>query len=305
MRRIMMACVAVLAMFGTSQAREASILQTAAESGKFNTLVNALVATGLDGALKTGDFTVFAPTDEAFSKLPTGTVEKLLKPENRETLAAILKVHVVPGKLTRDSFSGSVKTLNGPVELVIDSHDRPTVNGVPIRGNSISCSNGKILVINQVLMPTAKENCKTPEPNRVESKSGNILGVARKAGSFKILLKAIEAAGLTDVLEGDGPFTVFAPTDEAFAKLPEGTIAKLLTPAGKDDLIAILKYHVVAGKITAKQAVAAGKATSLLGKGYPIELNEGRLTIKKSKVVANDIMAGNGVIHVIDTVLIP
>ena len=300
MRRILLACVAVFVAFGTAQAREASIVQTAAESGKFNTLVNALVATGLDGALKTGEFTVFAPTEEAFSKLPAGTIEKLLKPENRETLVAILKVHVVPAKLTLESFTGSTSTLNGPVELAIDAHHRPTVNGIPIRGNSIPCTNGKILVINQVLMPVAKA-----EPKRVEPKPGNILGVAQKAGNFKILLKAIEVAGLTEVLEGDGPFTVFAPTDEAFAKLSEGTIAKLLTPAGKEDLIAILKYHVVAGKVTAKQAVVAGKATSLLGKGYPIELKDGRLAIKNAKVIANDIGAGNGVIHVIDTVLLP
>ena len=300
MRRIFLALVAMFVVFGTAQAREASIVQTAAESGKFNTLINALVATGLDGALKTGEFTVFAPTEEAFAKLPAGTIEKLLKPENREMLVGILKVHVVPAKLTRESFTGSVSTLNGPVELAIDAHHRPIVNGVPIRGNSIPCTNGKILVIDQVLMPTAKAESKRTEP-----KPGNILGVAQKAGNFKILLKAIEVAGLTEILDGDGPFTVFAPTDEAFAKLPEGTIAKLLTPAGKEDLIAILKYHVVAGKVSAKQAVAAGKATSLLGKGYAIELKDGQLTIKKSKVIANDIGAGNGVIHVIDTVLLP
>ena len=295
MRRIVFACLVLLSVVGVGRAREASILQTAAESGKFNTLVNALVATGLDGALKTGSFTVFAPTEEAFAKLPAGTVEKLLRPENRDALVGILKVHVVPAALTRESFNGSVTTLNGPVELAIDAHHRPTVNGVPVRGNSIPCSNGKILVVNQVLMPVAK----------AEPKPDSVLAVARKAGNFTILLKAIEAAGLSDVLEGTGPFTVFAPTDEAFGKLPEGTVAKLLKPGAKDDLVAILKYHVVAGKVSAKQAISAGQATSLLGKGYPIELRDGQLNIKKSKVIANDVAAGNGVIHVIDAVLIP
>lgn len=126
MRRIVFACLVLLSVVGVGRAREASILQTAAESGKFNTLVNALVATGLDGALKTGSFTVFAPTEEAFAKLPAGTVEKLLRPENRDALVGILKVHVVPAALTRESFNGSVTTLNGPVELAIDAHHRPT-----------------------------------------------------------------------------------------------------------------------------------------------------------------------------------
>jgi len=134
----------------------------------------------------------------------------------------------------------------------------------------------------------------------------DIVDTAVANGSFKTLAAALEAAGLVDALKGDGPFTVFAPTDEAFAKLPEGTVETLLKPENKDQLIDILTYHVVSGNIPSKTAVTLDKATALNTKVIALEVKDGALTLNSdSKVALADVEATNGVIHVIDTVIFP
>ncbi len=128
----------------------------------------------------------------------------------------------------------------------------------------------------------------------------DIVDVAVKAGSFKTLVAAVKAAGLVETLKGDGPFTVFAPTDEAFAKLPKSAIADLLKPENKDQLIAVLTYHVVPGKIESGDLLNVAKAKTVNGKSVPLGLRVGQ-----ANVIQADIEASNGVIHVIDTVLMP
>lgn len=132
----------------------------------------------------------------------------------------------------------------------------------------------------------------------------DIVDTAVAAGSFKTLAAALEAGGLIEALKGEGPFTVFAPTDEAFAKLPEGTVKSLLKPENKNKLVAILKYHVVAGKVTAEQVVKLDGAKTLSGKEVQISA-KGGVKINDASVVKADIMTSNGVIHVIDRVLLP
>ena len=141
----------------------------------------------------------------------------------------------------------------------------------------------------------------TPAPTTA---AGDIVEVATAAGSFKTLLQAATAAGLVDTLKGDGPFTVFAPTDEAFAKLPAGTLDSLLKDPEK--LKSILLYHVVAGKVTSDQVVGLTKATSVEGSDIAISVKDGSVFLNDSaEVVTVDVMASNGVIHVIDTVILP
>ena len=123
-------------------------------------------------------------------------------------------------------------------------------------------------------------------------------------GSFKTLAAALKAGGLIEALKSEGPFTVFAPTDEAFAKLPEGTVAELLKPENKDKLVAILKYHVVAGKVTAADVVKLNAAKTLNGQEVKIDAKSG-VKVNNATVVKADIVTKNGVIHVIDTVLLP
>ena len=133
----------------------------------------------------------------------------------------------------------------------------------------------------------------------------DIVDVAVGAGQFDTLAAALDAAGLVETLKGDGPFTVFAPTDAAFAKLPEGTVETLLKPENRDQLTAILTYHVVPGRVTAAQVVKLSDATTVNGADVAIELNDGSVFVNDATVVKTDIEASNGIIHVIDTVILP
>jgi len=137
------------------------------------------------------------------------------------------------------------------------------------------------------------------------AKAADIVDTAVKAGDFKTLVAAVKAAGLADTLKGKGPFTVFAPTDEAFTKLPLGTVADLLKPANKAKLVAILTYHVVPGRVTAEDV--AGKTVSAKTvEGQPLKIDAmNGVMVDNARVIKPDVMASNGVIHVIDSVLIP
>jgi uncharacterized surface protein with fasciclin (FAS1) repeats len=133
---------------------------------------------------------------------------------------------------------------------------------------------------------------------------GDIVTVASGAGNFTTLVAAIKAAGLVETLQGKGPFTVFAPTDAAFAKLPPGTVADLLKPENKAKLVALLTYHVLPGKVMAAE-VKTMMAKTVNGKKLNIKAEDGKVTVNDANVIKTDIPASNGVIHVIDTVLIP
>jgi uncharacterized surface protein with fasciclin (FAS1) repeats len=128
---------------------------------------------------------------------------------------------------------------------------------------------------------------------------------AVEADNFKTLVAAVKAAGLVETLSGKGPFTVFAPTDEAFKKLPEGTVAELVKPENKKKLAAILTYHVVPGKVMAKDVVKLKEAKTAQGGKVKIQVKDGTVMIDNAKVVKTDIACKNGVIHVIDTVILP
>jgi len=133
----------------------------------------------------------------------------------------------------------------------------------------------------------------------------DIVDTAIAAGDFKTLAAALKAAGLVDTLKGPGPFTVFAPTDEAFAKLPAGTVDNLLKPENHDKLVAILTYHVVPGKVMAKDVMKMNQAKTVNGKEVKIMTMDGKVMVDNATVVKADIVCSNGVIHVIDSVLLP
>ena len=271
---------------------EMDIVDTAVSAGSFNTLVAALKAAGLVDALKgDGPFTVFAPTDDAFGALPKGTVENLLKPENKDQLIAVLTYHVVPQKLGSITVSHheGAESLNGQRISFSTSGADVFVAGAKVVKADIAASNGVIHVIDQVILPSDK----------------NIVQTASHAGTFQTLLTAAQAVGLAEALQGDGPFTVFAPTDEAFAKLPAGTVESLLQPESKEKLANILKYHVVAGRVYSDDAIDAGKAETLEGGSVHIVHEGGAVKVNDAHVVKADIDTTNGVIHVIDTVILP
>lgn len=136
-------------------------------------------------------------------------------------------------------------------------------------------------------------------------KKMDIVDTAASADDFSTLVTAIKAADLVDTLKGDGPFTVFAPTNDAFAKLPHGTLDDLLEPENKEKLASILTYHVVSGKVTAAEVVKLRSAKTVNGKDVHIRVKHGDVMINSSKVIKTDIDCSNGIIHVIDTVLMP
>jgi len=138
-----------------------------------------------------------------------------------------------------------------------------------------------------------------------EKATKDIVDTAVAAGSFGTLAAALKAADLVETLKGPGPFTVFAPTDEAFAKLPEGTVENLLKPENKAQLAGILTYHVVPGTVKAKDVVKLSEATTVQGQSVKITVKDGKVSVDGANVTATDIAASNGVIHVIDAVILP
>jgi uncharacterized surface protein with fasciclin (FAS1) repeats len=268
-----------------------NIVETAVEAGSFTTLVAAVEAAGLAETLSSGSFTVFAPTDAAFAALPEGTVESLLKPENLPTLRAILLYHVVAGDVRAADAAAldAAETLNG--QRIDISADRGSVriDDAGVVKADVLATNGVIHVIDRVLMPSTSD----------------IIATAVEAGSFSTLAAAINAAGLAEALKGEGPFTVFAPTDEAFAALPKGTVESLLKKESLAKLQQILKLHVVAGRVYSGAAVEQGQAESLLGQILTVTVENGQAMVNGARIVSTDIDASNGVIHVIDSVLMP
>lgn len=163
-----------------------------------------------------------------------------------------------------------------------------------------------ILISAVILAPLAMQaHCGACGADHKKPKKADIVDTAVAAGSFNTLAAALEAAGLIETLKGEGPFTVFAPTDDAFAKLPAGTVDDLLKPENKDQLIAVLTYHVVAGKVKAKDVVKLDSAKTVQGSTVDIKVKDDTVYVDGAKVVKADVWASNGVIHVIDSVILP
>lgn len=281
----------MLASYEHPAAADKDIVQTAMDAGSFKTLTAALQAAGWVEALKgKGPFTVFAPTDAAFAKLPKGTVETLLKPENKAKLAAILTYHVVPAKvLAADVKTMPAPTVNGQRIDVVVKDGTVMVDNAKVTATDVMASNGVIHVIDTVIMPSEKD----------------IVQTAVDAGSFKTLAMLLDKAGLVGALKGEGPFTVFAPTDEAFAAVPKATLDSLLKPENAEQLRKVLTYHVVQGRAFSEAVAKGWTGSTLSGVELSTRTKDGQVMVGNAKVMKADIDASNGVIHVIDRVLIP
>jgi transforming growth factor-beta-induced protein len=267
----------------------ADIVDTAIADGRFTTLVAAVQAAGLVDALKgEGPLTVFAPTDEAFAKLPAGTVDALLA--DPEALANILLYHVADGRLMAADVVASekIETLQGKSASVTLDMGKAMLDNAEIVITDILTSNGVIHVIDSVILP-----------------QNDIVETAVADGRFTTLVAALQAADLVETLQGEGPFTVFAPTDDAFKKLPAGTVETLLQPENLEQLTNILLYHVVSGKVMAADVVTLTSAGTVLGQDVTIKVMDGKVYINEAQVIITDIETYNGVIHVIDSVLLP
>jgi uncharacterized surface protein with fasciclin (FAS1) repeats len=275
-----------------------TIVDIAVADGRFTTLVDALVATELDQALLgEGPFTVFAPTDEAFGLLPEGTLEALAA--DPEALSSILLYHVVEGKVMAADVVGldgqMVAALSGAELAVSVDAGAVQINDSNVVITDIEADNGVIHVVDAVLLPPSEE----------AMEAMTIVDIAVADGRFTTLVDALVATELDQALLGEGPFTVFAPTDEAFGLLPEGTLEALA--ADPEALSSILLYHVVEGKVMAADVVGLDgqMVAALSGAELAVSVDAGAVQINDSNVVITDIEADNGVIHVIDAVLIP
>jgi uncharacterized surface protein with fasciclin (FAS1) repeats len=268
----------------------ADIVQTAKGAGIFNTLLAAVEAAGLTDALKgDGPFTVFAPTDDAFAAIESEVLSDLIA--DPELLTSVLLYHVVPGSFLSGNviYLDSAPTLNGKEVSIMADENGVMVDDANVIATDVLAKNGVVHVIDQVILP---------EP------IADIIQTAKGAGIFNTLLAAVEAAGLTDVLKGDGPFTVFAPTDEAFARIPAADLDALL--ADVDALTAVLTYHVVPGALSAQDVLGSASLATVNGSSAPISLDgEGKPRIDDATITATDINARNGVVHIIDRVIFP
>jgi len=246
-----------------------------------------------------GPFTVFAPTDAAFTALLDSlgvTKAELLA---RDDLADILKYHVLSGSSVMSAdlaAAQDVTTLEGSTLTVTKDGSTVMAGSATVSTADISCSNGVIHVIDAVLLP----------PERLLSPVLDIVETAISAGNFTVLVEALQTAGLVDALKGAGPFTVFAPTDAAFTALLDSlgvTKAELLA---RDDLADILKYHVLSGSsVMSADLAAAQDVTTLEGSDLTVTKDGSTVRAGSAGVSAADISCSNGVIHIIDSVLLP
>ena len=282
------------------------ILETAVANGNFTTLVATLQATGLDAALSDDsvNYTVFAPTDAAFAMIDPATIDILLA--NTDVLSNILLQHVVDAEInsvTAYSLNGaSAETLSGAnIPVLINSEtDTLTFGGATIITKDIYTSNGIIHVIDTIVIADVE----IPDP------LGSVVDVAVENGNFTTLVTALQATGLSSVLDNsDETFTVFAPTDAAFDLLGQDTIADLL--ADTDTLSDILLNHVIIGSEILQDAAVtiaqsgSNKVTMANEKSVALSLSENTLYVNKSAVSLADVMGDNGVIHVLDQVILP
>lgn len=334
---------------GAPMFADRNIVENAVNSADHTTLVAAVQAAGLVDTLQTdGPFTVFAPVNSAFAALPAGTVETLLMPENIDALTEVLTCHVLGARATSDMISGmiagsggvhtvetlggcrlDVRSSNGMITLTDETGGTATVTIADVMQ-----SNGVIHVIDAVLLPGGDDTAaQDPAPMQTGMAAGdnpmvggapmfadrNIIENAVNSADHTTLVAAVQAAGLVETLQGEGPFTVFAPTNAAFDALPAGTVDTLLMEQNRATLTRILTSHVVAGKISAADLASRARASSdgfyhfsaLSGAALSAQVRpSGDVFIfdesgSAYRVSVADVNQSNGVIHVVDGVLLP
>ncbi len=298
----------------------------ASNNPQLTTLVAAVKAAGLVDTLNgPGPFTIFAPANSAFAKLPAGTVDSLLKPENKATLTSILTYHVIAGKkLSSKDLAkmASIKTIQGETLALKVSGKNITVNKSKVVLADVQVANGTVFIIDTILMP-ANPAPGTPVAAEADATAvgvpatgkGSLAGMATDPAAtaasnnpqLTTLVAAVKAAGLVDTLNGPGPFTIFAPVNSAFDKLPAGTVETLLKPENKAQLTSVLTYHVVAGKkLSSADLAKTTELKTVNGGTLKVSVSGKTITINGTvKSVLADVQVANGTVFLIDSVLLP
>ncbi len=306
-----------------AMAEVGNIAEVATEAGNFTTLLAAATAADLVGPLTAdSELTVFAPTDEAFAAALEAldlSADELLA---SDALADILTYHIVAGEVKSDvvvTLDGQeVETLNGDSVTVSVDGSSVKVNDANVVAVDVDASNGVIHVIDSVLLPAdvaaalgaggedAMED-DAMEDDAMEDVPATVVDIATSSDDFSILVEAVLAADLAGTLSGEGPFTVFAPTNDAFAAALDALELTKEELLASPDLAGILTYHVVPAKVLAADAIAADGTEVPTVNGDTIEVSvvDGSVMVDGATVTATDLIAGNGVVHVIDAVILP
>jgi transforming growth factor-beta-induced protein len=282
---------------------------------RFSTLAGLISDAGLDETLMGGEYTVFAPTNEAFAKLDDNTLAVLAS--DPELLKKVLLYHVVPGKVMADKVVATAQLASAEgssLDIKVEGSD-VSVGAAKVLATDIAADNGVIHALDTVLVPAdvtipasaadvaAAAATATPASAVAGCTIPTVAEAVTADPDFSTLLTAVKAAGLVDTLNGAGPYTVFAPTNAAFAKVPKETLDGLLNdPAA---LKAVLLYHVVSGKVMSPDVVKLTTATTVNGADVKVMVDGSTVKINDATVTKVDVPACNGVIHVIDSVLLP
>jgi len=271
-----------------------NVVEVAAEAGQFNILIEAAQKAGLADILSTAQgITVFAPTDDAFAALLSDLGASSLDDIDAATLGSILTYHVVGQVAYSNSLSsGAVPSLNTnspdgqPLSILVSVGEGVKINDAAVTSADVMSSNGVIHVIDKVLLPPS------------------VVDIATFSGDFSSLVSAVVQANLAETLSGEGPFTVFAPTNDAFAELFAALGISSLDEVAIEDLTAILTYHVVGDNVLSSE-LSSGPVGALSGETFEVNIG-GDVTLNGTiKVIVTDIQGTNGVVHVIDKVLLP
>lgn len=272
---------------------KADIVKVAERTPDLSTLVAALTAGKLVTTLEgTGPFTVFAPTNEAFARIPKSTLDKLLA--NQELLDQLLEYHVLNGRFAMKELLSAqvISTLDKENVVVRSMGSAMMVNNANVVTTDVEATNGLVHVIDNVLVP--------PDfPMALYSE--DIVELAESQPDLSTLVEAVVAGKLTKTLSGTGPFTLFAPTNEAFAKIPAADLKKLL--ANPTELDKVLEYHVLAGTFKMRDLMAAVSVETLEGDKVAVSESGNVISVNDATVLKYDVAATNGIVHLIDTVL--
>lgn len=301
MKRLITFIFTLTIMGSTAHGQSKDIVGVAASNENFSTLVSLVQAAGLVDALKSeGPFTVFAPTNAAFAKLPASLVAKLKA--DKELLKSVLLYHVASGNFRAKTLSTfkQVDTLGGKAVRIKAMRNQIFLNNAQTRViiADVGASNGTIHAIDTVLMPSDADRFA-----RAVRQMPTIGEVVETNENFKTLKLALEATGLLDAVKTMKGITVFAPTDAAFAKIPKATLDALV--ANPEQLKSVLLYHVVKGEGSACKLLKKKRVQTLNGKPVLATYRGGKFFINKSRVINSDLRLSNGIVQVIDTVLIP
>jgi len=286
----------------TQPAATKNIVELAASVPDLSTLVTALKAGKLVDTLESaGPFTVFAPTNEAFGKLDKSTLAYLLDPSHIKELDSVLTYHVLPEAVQSKDLKPFqfVKTVEGASLEIRVYNEKVYVNNAEVTTANVEATNGVVHIVDHVLLPPSTP---TPAPTQPAA-TKNIVELAASVPDLSTLVTALKAGKLVDTLESAGPFTVFAPTNEAFGKLDKSTLAYLLDPSHIKELDSVLTYHVLPEAVQSKDLKPYQDVKTVQGDLVRIVVAGGSVYVNNAKVVTPNVEATNGVVHVIDHVL--